>query len=183
MNDLEEGKMMPEDAGPSGKRKWIGPILLLSLVLNLFLGALFATGMFHRLGHHGRAGDHIGIPPHHMLIAKSLNEEERAAFRQMMRERFHTLRADFRQVREARLALSRTVGAEPYDPVAVKAAFADLRQAMDIVESKAQSAMVESFASLPAETRARIAENLAKGRGGMRREGRGEQDDVSGETR
>lgn len=165
-------------------RRWLGPALLLSLAVNLFLGAMIATGAFHKF--HGRHGgpEEAGVPPHHRLIAQSLNEEERRIFRRAMRAHFRTLGDEFLTVRDARMALSRAVAAEPYDPVTAKAAFADMRRAMDTIADKAQSAMVESFASLSPETRARIAENLAKGRErerGLWRDGKGRDEREAGE--
>ncbi|MEQ9518990.1 MAG: periplasmic heavy metal sensor [Parvibaculum sp.] len=173
MSGKDEIQTSPDGAVSAPRRKWIGPVLLVSLVLNLFFGALLATGSFHRFYHQeGRGGSMaMPMPMHHRLITQSLSKEERRAFREMMRERFDTLRIDFGDVRKARMGLSRAIGAEPYDPVATKAAFDTMRLAMDTIADKAQSAMVESFASLPRETRARIAENMAKGREGMRRDG------------
>jgi uncharacterized membrane protein len=144
-------------------RKWLGPVLLLSLVVNLFLGAHFVVGMVRHFGHEGREGaTALGLPIG--AVMRALNEDERKSFRELMRPQRRELIVHFREVRAARLALSEAVAATPYDPEAARQAFQKLRNAMGGVASTSQTALADAFSQLSPETRARIAEALKQPR-------------------
>ncbi len=161
-------QMTPETTRPV--RKWLGPVLLISLALNLFLGGLFAVGYFkegqHRRGAHGMS---MGLPHH--IVARHLTEDERQALRATMRENRSTFQPLFKDLRAARMALSEAVGADPYDPEAASEAFAAMRAGMDALATRSQGALVEAFADLTPETREKIAEALKRGRRGDRHRG------------
>lgn len=161
-------QMTPENAKPV--RKWLGPVLLISLAVNLFLGGLFAVGYFKDGRHHrGGHGMSMGMPHH--VVARNLSEDERQALRSTMRENRSTFQPLFKDLRDARLALSEAVGADPYDPEATRQAFARMRAGMDALATRSQGALVEAFADLTPETRDKIAEALKQGRRGDRMRG------------
>ncbi|MEQ9144407.1 MAG: periplasmic heavy metal sensor [Parvibaculaceae bacterium] len=160
----------PEHAAPA--RRWLGPVLLVSLVLNLFLIGLFVAGMIYR---HGPGGPvHAMLAMQNSIVAQHLSEEERNAFRAAMRPRMRDMRPFFEGVRDARRGVSEAVAAEPYDPDAVRSAFTELRRALMAVGEHSQNAMIEVFADLPPETRARIAEGMLRGPRGHHRPPHGE---------
>lgn len=148
-------------------RKWLGPALLVSLVINLFLVAAIAAGAIRNMDRGGR--DHaapMGLPHH--IIARQLSGEEREKLKAVMRENRSELRPLFRDMRQARQALSEAIAADPYDPEAAKAAFAELRAGMDALATQSQDILVQAFADLSPESREKIAKALRRGRPGMR---------------
>ncbi len=153
----------------SAPRKWLGPVLLISLVINLFLVAAVTVGFVRNMGPDGRGHvSPLGLPHH--VVARSLTGEERDMLKAVMRENRAELRPLFGELRQARLALSAAVAADPYDPEATKAAFAAMRTGMDAMATRSQDVLVEAFADLTPESRARVAEALKRGprRGGRR---------------
>lgn len=145
-------------------RKWVGPVLLVSFALNLFLGVLAAVEIGHRFYERDRPefGGPFGMP--HGVVRNDLSREERRAVLRAMRPHMGTLAPHVLSIREARLALSQAVAADPYDPEVAKQAFADLRRAIDGLTGQTQGALVEAFAELSPETRDRIAEGLERHR-------------------
>lgn len=162
---------MSDQKSPSsqpGLRKWLGPLLLISLVLNLFLGAHFAVGMARHFGHEAHEGGvMLGLP--HGAVIRSLNAEERRLLRELMRPQRIGLADQFQNIRAARLALADAVAAMPYDPARVEQAFAEMREAMGSVAETSQNALTRAFAELSPETRARIATALRQPRPGRER--------------
>jgi uncharacterized membrane protein len=162
--------MTPENATPI--RKWLGPVLLISLAVNLFLAGLFAVGYFKDGRHHrGGHGMSMGMPHH--VVARHLSDDERQALRATMREHRSTFQPLFNDLKAARLALSEAVAADPYEPEAVRDAFASMRAGMDALATQSQGALVEAFADLSPESRDKIAEALKQGRRGDRMRGEG----------
>ncbi len=157
-------------------RKWLGPVLLVSLVVNLFLVGAFAAGFIRDMDPKGRAHvSPIGVP--HQAMVRQLSGEERDLLKAVMGENRAKLRPLFQELRQARLALSDAIAADPYDPDAVRAAFSAMRVGMDQVASQSQNALVDAFAELTPESRAKIADVLKRGpigrnRGEGPREGR-----------
>jgi len=163
-------QMTPENTRPV--RKWLGPVLLISLAVNLFLVGIFAVG-FLRQSHHGRDGHSMALGLPHQVVARYLTEEERQTLRATMRENRSTFQPLFKDLRAARLALSEAVAADPYDPEAAKEAFAAMRAGMDALATRSQGSLVDAFADLTPETRDKIAEALKRGRRGDRTRGEG----------
>ena len=148
-------------------QRWLGPMLLISVVVNLFLGAHFAVGVFRHFDHGAREGSMmLGLP--RGAVMQALTDEERQTLRQLMRPHRETLGEHFVDIRAARLALSDAVGTEPYDAERAKEAFQQVRNAMNSVATASQGALIDAFEELSPETRARIAEALKQPRRGRR---------------
>ena len=146
--------------GPANRR-WVGPLLLVSLIVNFFLLAHVGMGAFH----HFNRGEHrgammFGMP--HGAVMRALSDEERQTFRQNMRSQRAGIVEHFGDIRAARLALSEAVAADPYDKQVAKEAFARVRAAMNGIASASQDILIEAFADLSPETRDRIAEELKR---------------------
>ncbi len=142
-------------------RRWLGPALLVSLVINLFLIAAITVGMVRNMDRGGRGhASPLGLPHH--IVARELSGDERDKLKAAMRENRAELRPLFRDMRQARRALSVAIGADPYDPDAAAAAFADLRAGMDAMAAQSQDILVEAFADLSPESRAKIAEAMRR---------------------
>tara|TARA_R110002072_G_scaffold12098_3_gene53266 strand:+ start:110 stop:628 length:519 start_codon:yes stop_codon:yes gene_type:complete len=148
-------------------RKWLGPALLVSLGINLFLVAAITAGIIRNMdrGSHGHASP-LGLPHH--IVVRQLSGEERDKLKATMRENRAELRPLFRDVRQARQALSVAIAADPYDPEAARAAFAELRAGMGAVATQSQDILVQAFSDLTPESREKIAEAMHRGHPGDR---------------
>ncbi|WOF73411.1 Spy/CpxP family protein refolding chaperone [Parvibaculaceae bacterium PLY_AMNH_Bact1] len=148
-------------------RKWLGPVLLVSLVVNLFLVAAITAGIVRNMDRNSRGhASPLGLPHH--IIARQLSGEEREKLKAAMRENRAELRHLFRDMRQAREALSEAIAADPYDPEAARTAFAELRAGMDAMATRSQDILVQAFADLTPESREKIAEAMRRGRPGER---------------
>jgi len=160
-------------------QRWLGPILLVSIVVNLFLGAHFVVGLVRHFDHDAREGAMmLGLP--HGIVMQALTDEERQSLRHLMKPHRDALVERFIDIRTARLALSEAVGAEPYDPERAKVAFGQLRNAMNSVATASQGALIDAFEELSPETRAHIAEALKQPHRGRRGDRPGERHDGDG---
>lgn len=157
---------------PAGKpdRRWLGPALLVSLVLNLFLVALISVPFFKG----PRDGGFGPMPRGHGAVLmhgafRELPEEDRQEIRRAMREKFREIRPLFREMHEARDALADVLAAEPYDEAAARAAFDGMSASMMAMSDMGRDAMLETFAKLTPEQRKRVAEAVRKDRERMTR--------------
>ncbi|MDX5367021.1 MAG: periplasmic heavy metal sensor [Alphaproteobacteria bacterium] len=157
---------------PAGKpvRRWLGPALLVSLAFNLFLVALISVPFFKgpRDAGFGPMPRGHGAALMHGAF-RELPDEDRQELRRAMREKFREIRPYFREMHEARNALADALAAEPYDEVAVRAAFDGMSAAMTAMSDMGRDAMMETFARLTPEQRKRVAETMRKDRDRMMR--------------
>ncbi len=145
-------------------RKWIGPALLISLVINLFLiGFVVAGLLFHRSGPREEFGS---VPPSFFRMlhrgADGLPADDRAAMRRIMIGEFPVIRPHFLKIEAARKALADVVGATPYDPARVKEAFARVDAAQAEMIAATRGAMIDGFEKMTQAQRERIAEMMRK---------------------
>jgi Spy/CpxP family protein refolding chaperone len=137
-----------------GKRVWIA--LAISLTLNLFgLGFMSARLL------HGHAGDHRGprgpfFGPRGLLLDAELGESMDAQVRGVMERHRETLRAQRKQLREARQAVGAALASEPFDADALKQALARLRQMTNESQALMHAALIEIAPALTHEQRERL---------------------------
>ena len=138
---------------------WLRVLLVASLALNVAFAAGFAWRHFD--GHDGRSGGHR---PHAMrgtmmpsprVLRQVLPEERRAVVDAVLEEHRQPIRANVREVYQARTAVHELMTAETIDRAALDQAFADLR-ARDTEAATAVQAMLTELATelTPAERRA-----------------------------
>lgn len=146
------------------QRRWLGPVFLASLALNLFLVALIAVPVIK--GPPDRYGPPPkGYGPSVMYGAlKELPEEDRLIIRHAMRERFREVAPHIRETREARDRLIDAIAAEPYDEAAVRAAFDAISEATMAMSALGREAMLDGFAKLTPEQRQRVAKAMREDR-------------------
>lgn len=152
---MSESPVTPAARNP---RRWLGPALLGSLALNLFLIALMAVPLVmgppdgHRRGHFGMSGMYHSF--------KELPREDRQAIRDAMRGHFPAIRPHLRDMGAARTALADALAADPYDEAAARAAFDEMDASMRKMTSVTRDAMLDGFAKLTPEQRQRMAQAM-----------------------
>jgi uncharacterized membrane protein len=152
-------------------------IAIAALALNLVLiGAgvgAFSAGV--RLTPPGGGGG--GGPGGQMsrVMIESLPEARRQELRREIGRSLRDAQGLRRAARDARVAAYKTAMAEPYNPVAVRAAFAQMRAADARVMARFDDAIVDALGKLTPEERRTAMMELAarahKGRGGHERRG------------
>jgi len=105
-------------------------------------------------------------------VLEAVPEAKRREVRALLGAGVKAAAAERRAAREARVAAFKTAMAEPYDPSAVRAAFAQMRAADGAVLGKFDDSLVQALGQLtPSERRAAMADfarRAIKGRGGVR---------------
>lgn len=152
------------DAPPTGAtppRRWLGPVFLASLALNLFLIGLMATAAFsHR---DGPPRDPLSFMSGDMRGARSeLSKDDRAAMRKMMRSQFDEMRPHLVEVEEARKALAERIGTVPFDPVKVAEGFDRVDAARAAMGHVMRDAMIKGFSEMDDAQRARVSAFMEK---------------------
>jgi len=145
--------------------------LIVSLLANaLLIGLLIGGGLGQR-----KAGPPAGLPGGEEAlirgIDRSVPEDQRRAVRQTFRRAFEDSRSERVAVREARQHLVQVLAADPYDPAAVQAGFADLRNAEARMKSRMQDVLAQQFGALTAEQRRAVMQDVNRR---DRRQGRGQ---------
>ena len=112
---------------PLAERRWVGPALLLSLIINLFLVGTIAAALI--IGPPSPPGAEPGrVPaPFFKMLHKGtdgLPPGDRAAMRKIMIEQFPLIKPHLAALEMARRELADALGAPSYDTARVTAAFA-----------------------------------------------------------
>lgn len=148
----------PETSSEKNPRRWLGPALLGSLALNLFLVALMAVPLLMGPSGLDRRGPSGLMGMYHSF--KDLPHDDREAIREAMRGKFPAIRPHMRDMGAARTALADALAAEPYDEVAARAAFDTMDEAMREMTAVTRDAMLAGFAKLSPEQRQRMAQAM-----------------------
>lgn len=154
---------------PSSGWKWTHWLLLASLVLNGLLGGYLIgriSGSPHWRGHMaGDAPSPFGL--------SSLPTPLREAMRAKLRENRGEARQMFEGLRAARGELREAIGAEPFDPARLTAAFAELRTTQGALQQNLHGIAVEVVTQMTPDERKRLAEWRPERRDRDEREPRG----------
>lgn len=152
-----------------GKYRWL---LLLSLALNLGLGAaLGAMHWQHQHGSHSSADERRWARiPNPRMLARSLDEADRRILLEVVETHRDQLGARFRPLGAARRELAAALRAEPFEPAAMQAAFARMRDSESGTTEAMHAFMLELATRVSADGRKRIADQLERGRHGHRHE-------------
>ncbi len=144
-------------ATPRRLRHWL---LVASLVLNVFLIGAFAAGLAARHGPffgHDRPSRMMAMPTLHK-IREALPESAQPVVEGIFDAHRQDMRRRIGELRETRRAVAAAIRAEPFDPAALGAALAELREREADVASAAHEAVAELAAKLDPEARDRLAE-------------------------
>lgn len=153
----------PSASAKDNARRWLGPALLISLVINLFLVGLIGASVIHRAKMRG--GD-LGPPPAFFGMMhkgfSNLPPDDRAVMRNIMLHEFPIIRPYFAKIDQARRDLAVTIGTEPFDAAKVSAAFARVDAAQAEMIQATRSAMIAGFGKMSVEQRGRFADAMRK---------------------
>jgi uncharacterized membrane protein len=139
---------------PSGAPKLstrVRIVLAVSLAANLLLAGFVVGQVIH---HPWR--EHGGQLTIERLTGK-MPPEVRDVVRASLRERRPEIANKVAAVREARAEVRAAIGAEPFDPARLAAAFAAVRERSRAVQEDVQSAAVEAIAKLPSDVRRKLS--------------------------
>jgi len=138
--------------------RWVGWALILSLALNLFLGAVVGMRYWRE---HQREAERATMGAMGRITA-GLPESGRAKVRAVMEGRQSQIREHRREFRRARNEAMQTLAAEPFDKIKAEAAFVEARRRANAMSELMQSTMIEASAQLSAEERRAFRERLAE---------------------
>jgi uncharacterized membrane protein len=145
--------------GGSGA-KWLVGGAILSLCLNLFLVGLLAGHWIYGPHPGSRGADGRPSGPEAMIMGVP------ADLRPMVKEKFDAARPQFQaarsQIRDARDKLAAAASADPFDPAAFDAAFAEFQQAMDTIQKTAHETISQILPQIPAKERKALVEKWSK---------------------
>ncbi|HMM13926.1 MAG TPA: periplasmic heavy metal sensor [Parvibaculum sp.] len=148
---------------PKQPRRWTGPALLASLVVNLFLIGLIGASLFF-LPRSPAKGELSAVPSSFFRTLhkdmRELSAADKAALREVMRSRFPAIRPDFVRIETARKELAEALASNPFDAEKVGAAFDRVDAAQSDMMHATRDALIQGFASLEPAQRARIAEAM-----------------------
>ena len=132
--------------------------LTLSVMANLLLVGLL-IGMALRGPGFGPGPE--GMEGRRPPMLEGANPEDRKVVRKMMMETFHSAEAEMEDRRVVRETLGEALQIDPYDPEAVRRAFASLRIADEAVHSKIQESLVHRMGELTLDQRKSLADMLS----------------------
>ncbi len=135
---------------------WIGALLFLSLATNAFLAGWILSPQ--------AAEPSSRAPAFRQLMerVRTLPEPERDEARQIIRAYRSDLRARARALRQARQEVRALLTDSEYSRAAADAQFERVRQRTAELQSLAQRMMLDIADKLPAEERARLADNWGR---------------------
>ncbi len=151
--------MSAREAPATGWRaaRWLGPLLIASLALNLAGAGLLAGAALRR----DRAGSEPAV-----TLAHAMREGPpalRAAARDAFRARAPAFAEARARVAQAQARATAVAGARHFDAAAFAAALQDARAAQDMLVGLRHAALAALVEAAPPEARAALAERMARG--------------------
>jgi uncharacterized membrane protein len=139
------------------RSRWVVAVLVVSLVLNL-LAAGFIVGRL--------TGPPAVIAPDptagYGRMLRFLPDERREAVSPMLRRQLRETMKGARTLRREHSAVFDALTADPFEPAALEAALAELRETLNATQETAHRALVELAGSLSLEERRQLAEAMRK---------------------
>ena len=143
---------------PTPKRR-IPFWLTLSIMANLLLLGL-VVGSVLRSPHHRLGPD--GMAPQRPPILGEASHGDRMMVRRIMMEAFQSADMEVADRRAVRATLGEALQIDPYDPEAVRRAFASLRMSDEAVHTAIHESLVDRLGELSVEQRTALAEMLSR---------------------
>ena len=136
--------------------KWLVGGLAVSLTLNfIVIGMIIAWAAMEPESQRQARGGGSDFSLHQ--ISKIVSPEAQKIIKGVMKDQRATLHPLFRERHQARQETAAALKADPFDPAALEAAFARMRQADMALQATAQRIVAEVAVQLPLEDRLQIA--------------------------
>jgi len=142
------------------RKRWLGGLLVVSLALNVFLGAFF---LGRAVFDHDRDRDHGRMLTMRMelkALAKALPEDAREALHAQLKNRAQEMRPVFHGIRDTRREITELLAADTLDEAALRQAFDGLQDGLGKVHGALQEIVFDAAQDMTPEQRQRMAEVL-----------------------
>jgi uncharacterized membrane protein len=150
----------PPSPTTSRKRRWMAPLLVASLAMNLVVAGAAVSGFFW--GTHGESGFHRSSDLLPRSFFRSLDDERREELRAAFRPRKPEFREERSGLRDAAEALAEALDEEPFDPKLAQAAIEDhARRSHRLIDFVADFAG-DLIQSLTPEERSALADAIRR---------------------
>lgn len=177
MSDTNNTDQPDEKKKMSLQPNWLRPAFFTSLAFNLFVVGLLAAPLllmpFKDHDRHGydrddrehgreRMGEMPASPERMMRRGlAALDPADRKKMRAMVMESLPVIKQRVKEMRQAKIELTKAMSADPYDEAKLMAAFNNMDQALLNIGRAARESMMKALADMPAEQRKRMATAMA----------------------
>lgn len=173
-----EREPSPDPSSRPKRRRWLMPLLFVSLGVNLFLiGAAVGWVARPSLAQLGRFAAAAEPGAEQISMLRRAIDPLPDAERQRFRAHFEAERDAVAPLRRAlfreRLRLRRLIDAEPFDAAAANARLAEIRRLTEAMQARLHAAAVAGFAELSPDSRRAVSRRMVED---MRRGGAGHRD-------
>ena len=138
-------------------------LLLLSLALNIGLGTALVSSYWHH-SHHPTNGENRrwGRIPDPRMFARALEAADRKVLLEVLEKHRAELSQNYRPLGYARRQMAEALRAEPFDPVAMETAFAQMRGFEAGTSNAMHQFMLDLATQLSSDGRKRIADQMQR---------------------
>ncbi|MFQ5625389.1 MAG: periplasmic heavy metal sensor [Methyloligellaceae bacterium] len=160
---MSTGVRQGDAANGQKKRRWLWPLLIISLGLNLlFVGLVAGRIWTHGYGGHPAARNRILTGAVERLM-KDLPEAKRQHARELLRRHRESVKPVRQQIRKARRAAKDAVLTEPYDEAKVAKALALFREIRTGQHQSIHGMMMALMMDLSLEERKQLLDHIRAG--------------------
>lgn len=145
---------------PPRTRRWVWPLLIISLALNLLFVGLMAGSLWR---HGGPGGRHKVFTGAVEKLMKELPEEKRTIAANLLDQHREGLRPVRQQLREARKAAKEAVVTEPFDKQKAESALSRFREIKTSQHESMHTMIMGLLTELNLEERNKLLENIQAG--------------------
>lgn len=156
---------------PTPKRRWVKPVLAISLICNMLIVGIVAGFVVSNSG--GKRGERVDGPARSLVgtpFIRALEPENRRALYQDIRHDEDRLRENRSALRVRFEALLDALNADPFDPDAVRMILREQREIALRRQDIGEALLVEQITNLGPKERAAYADRLARDLRRLRRE-------------
>ena len=153
------------------RRRWVMPVLAISLICNMLIVGIVAGFALSNKG--GKGGERLDGPARSLVgtpFIRALEPQDRRALYQEIRRDEERLRENRSALRARFEALLNALNADPFDAEAVRMILKEQRVIALRRQDIGEALLVEQITSLSPEERAAYAERLARDLRRLRRE-------------
>ena len=164
---------MTDNSETTRPSRWLMVVFFVSLAVNLFFAGLLIGGPAFKdggrdVGHRG--GPMPGLLPNPRVFVEALGPMEGRRFQRELRQQVPDLRSKFLAMRAKHRNVVAAMRADPFDPEALTAALAEIRDQQRDLASSLQDPIADLLADLTPEQRQKLADAFERmaGRHGPR---------------